>query len=191
MPAVRPPGRVEPGQAAAEAAARDQAHQLAVAVNQAATTTGRLVWFFVDNPSVPLSEQARLQLEGFVASGLVQPRIRLMIAGLETLPLAGLEFSSPAAAREERPSVDGASATGFVVDYVGGFTSQDVLNCLTRAANSLIGQADPRRIEAVTALALGNLSSFNGVYGDSDLITVVTRLQPYLQELRELAGDSS
>jgi hypothetical protein len=188
MNAIRSPGGVEPGQAAAEAAAREQAFQLAVAVNQAATKTGRMVWFFVDNPSVPLSEQARLHLEGFVASCLVQPRIRLVIAGLETLPLAGLEFSSPAAARDERPSADGTS-TGLVVDYVGTFTSDDILNCLTRAAEHLTGQADQQRIKAEAALALGNLSNASGVYNDSALITVVTRLQPYLQELRDHAED--
>jgi V8-like Glu-specific endopeptidase len=185
--AIRSPSGGESGQAAAEAAAREQALQLAVAVNQAATKAGRMVWFFVDNPSVPLSEQARLQLEGFVASCLAQPRIRLVIAGLETLPLAGLEFSNPAAARDERAAADSTS-TGLVVDYVGGFTAEDILNCLTRAAECLTRKADPQRIEAKTALALGNLSNFNGIYGDSALITVVTRLQPYLQELRGPAG---
>jgi V8-like Glu-specific endopeptidase len=190
MNPIRSPGGVEPGQAAAEAAAREQAFRLAVAVNQAATKAGRLIWFFVDNPSVPLSEQARLHLEGFVASCLVQPRIRLVIAGLETLPLAGLEFSSPAAARDERTTEDGSSA-GLVVDYVGSFTGQDVLNCLTGAAEDLTGESDPQRIKAETDLALGNLANVSGVYTDSALITVVTRLQPYLQELRDRAEDNS
>jgi hypothetical protein len=190
MNAIRSPGGVEPGQAAAEAAAREQAFRLAVAVNQAATKSGRMIWFFVDNPSVPLSEQARLHLEGFVASCLAQPRIRLVIAGLETLPLAGLEFSSPAAARDERTTEDGSSA-GMVVDYVGSFTGQDVLNCLTGAAEDLTGVADPQRIKAETELALGNLANASGVYSDSALITVLTRLQPYLQELRDRAEDRS
>ncbi|MDX6258922.1 MAG: hypothetical protein QOH84_610 [Kribbellaceae bacterium] len=181
--AGRSPGGVDPGQAAAEAAAREQALQLAVAVNQAATKAGRMIWFFVDNPSVPLSEQARLHLEGFVESCLGQPRIRLVIAGLETLPLAGLEFSNPAAARDERPTAEGTSP-GLVVDYVGGFTVDDILDCLTGAAESLAGKADPQRIETEAALALSNLNNVNGVYADSALATVVTRLQPYLSELR-------
>ncbi|QNE16586.1 trypsin-like peptidase domain-containing protein [Kribbella qitaiheensis] len=189
MNAIPSPGGVDPGQAAAEAAARDQANRLAAAVNEAATKTGRTVWFFVDNPSVPLSEPARLHLEGFVASCLVQPRIRLVIAGLETLPLAGLEFSGPDAARADGPPADGGSGPpGLVVDYVGGFTRQDVLNCLTRAAESLAGQADQQSIEAMTQVALVGSEKFNGVYRDATLSTVVTRLQPYLQVLRESAG---
>ncbi|GAA1553069.1 trypsin-like peptidase domain-containing protein [Kribbella sancticallisti] len=178
---VPSPGGVDPAQAAPEAAARDQASRLAAAVNEAAAELGRTVWLFVDTPSVPLPEPARLHLEGLVAACLAQPRIRLVIAGLETMPLAGLEFSAPEAA-----AVDGPP--GMVVDYVGGFTRDDLLNCLTRAAEELSGEVDAGGIGDQADLALLGLDDFNGVYGDPDLSTVVARLQPYLTLLRRRGG---
>ncbi|MBM7503000.1 trypsin-like serine peptidase [Agromyces aurantiacus] len=160
--------------------AREQAHLLAAAVDEAAAEAGRTVWFFVDNPSVPLSEAARIQLEAFVAEALTLPRIRLVIAGLETVPLAGLEFSSPAAA-------DPVGPPGLVVEYLGGFTRGDLLDCLTRASEDLTGGSDPRGIEMVVDMLLGEFRSFNGEYADADLPHVVAGLQPYLQYLERQA----
>ncbi|KRE30970.1 serine protease [Agromyces sp. Soil535] len=167
--------------AAPEAAALEEASRLASAVNEAAASASRTVWFFIDNPSVPLTEPARLHVEGFVAACLAQPRLRLVVAGLETMPLAGLEFSSPAAAEADGPA-------GMVVDYVGGFTRDDLLDCLTLAANDLVGRADPAVIGSWVDVALLDIADFNGEYADADLGTVVTRLQPYLQLLRKQGG---
>ena len=167
--------------AAPEAAAVQEASRLASAVNDAAASASRTVWFFIDNPSVPLTEPARLHLEGFVAAGLTQPRIRLVVAGLETMPLAGLEFSSPAAAEAEGPA-------GMVVDYVGGFTRDDLLDCLTLAAKDLVGRADPAVIGSWVDVALLDIDDFNGEYADADLGTAVARLQPFLQLLRAKGG---
>lgn len=181
--ALTAPGLRDPSPPAAtlEGAARDRAHRLATAVDEAAAAAGRTVWFFVDNPSVPLIEAARLQLEAFVAESLALPRIRLVVAGLETVPLAGLEFSSPAAADPTGPA-------GLVVDYVGGFTRDDLLDCLTRAAEDLTGDADPDRIAFVVDMLLSELRDFNGEYSDADLARVVTGLQPFLEFLRKQGG---
>ncbi|GGI45327.1 V8-like Glu-specific endopeptidase [Agromyces flavus] len=164
-----------------ETSARERAHRLAAAVDEAAAATGRTVWFFVDNPSVPLSESARLELEAFVAESLALPGIRLVIAGLETVPLAGLEFSSPAAADPTGPH-------GLVVDYVGGFSREDLLDCLTRASQDLTGDVDSDRIAFVVDMLLGELDDFNGEFRDADLERVVTGLQPFLEYLRAQGG---
>lgn len=165
-----------------EGAARDRANRFAAALDEAAAEVGRTVWFFVDNPSVPLAESARLELEAFVAASLPLPRIRLVIAGLETLPLAGLEFSSAAAADPNGPP-------GLVVDFVGGFSRADVLDCLTLAAEELTGaRADEdgglqAEIHVQADLALQDLADFNGEYADADLPKVVAELQDYLRLL--------
>ena len=53
------------------------------------------IWFYFDNPTIPVTESSRLALEGFVDAALVKPHLRLVIAGFETLPLPGQEFSGP------------------------------------------------------------------------------------------------
>ena len=97
------------------------------------------------------------------------------------MPLAGLEFSSPAAA-------DPTGPPGLVVDYVGGFTREDLLDCLTRASVDLAGDAEPDRIGFVVDMLLGELEHFNGEYRDADLGRIVTGLQPFLEYLREQGG---
>ena len=97
------------------------------------------------------------------------------------MPLAGLEFSSPAAAEAEGPA-------GMVVDHVGGFTRDDLLDCLTLAAKDLVGRADPAVIGSWVDVALLDIDDFNGEYGDADLGTAVSRLQPFLQLLRKQGG---
>ncbi|MGW4929067.1 trypsin-like serine peptidase [Agromyces sp. NPDC004153] len=181
LAAVDSPGGVDAEQAAPEAAARELATRLVVAVNEAAAEAGRTVWFFIDNPSLVLVESARLQLEGLIAACLAQPRIRLVVTGLETVPLAGLEFSSPAAA-------DGDGPAGLVVDYIGTFTRDDLLDCLTRAGEELAGGVAPGEVQLQADLALQGLASFNGAYDDVDFPTVVAALQDYLQFLRSRGG---
>jgi hypothetical protein len=75
-----------------------------------------------------------------------------------------------------------------VVDYVGGFTRDDLLDCLTRASEDLTGDADPDRIAFVVDMLLGELKDFNGEYSDADLARVVTGLQPFLEFLRKQRG---
>jgi hypothetical protein len=141
-----------------------------------------VVWFYFDNPTVPLSESARLAFEGFVDAALVQPHLRLVIAGFETLPLPGLEFASASPPEGDR-------SPGLVVEFIGGFRRADVLNELTRASRELRGQeVDLTQLGAFADAALVNLQDFNGVYGDELLTTVTDRLRPALQVLKQPGG---
>lgn len=171
------PGGVDPVQAAPEAAARDRAARLALAVNEAAAKLGRTAWFFFDGPSGRISDPVRLHLEGFVAACLTLPRVRVVVAGLETVRLAGLEFAAPDVAGGEGPA-------GLVVDYLLGFTRADLQDCLTRAATELTEEAGPMVINSQVDLALQGLVPFNQRYATKDLGAVVDRLQPYLALLR-------
>lgn len=160
--------------AANEAGALDRAHRFAAAVDAAAAKAGRVIWFFIENPSLPLTETVRLQFEGFVAASLNLPRIRLVVTGLETVPLAGLEFSSAAAAA-------GEGSAGFVVEYIGTFERAQLLDCLELAAMELAGARDaPAVRDSHADAALYGHPHATGVYADSVLPEVVRHLQGYL-----------
>ncbi|WP_395244821.1 trypsin-like serine peptidase [Agromyces sp. MMS24-K17] len=148
---------------------RDRADRLAEALDRSAADDGRIAWFFTDNPSLQLTESARAQLEAFVAACLERPRLRLVIAGLETIPLAGLEFSSAAAAGGDGPA-------GMVVDYLGGFTADDVRACCTLAYDELTGDHQSAVIDAFVVAATAGLANVNGVYASVDLAEVSKRL---------------
>jgi Trypsin-like peptidase domain len=172
-PAASP--SVSLGAAAPEGAIRDRAATLAGAIEGVAAATGLTLWLFFDNPSVALSESARLALEGFVAAALVQPHLRLVVAGFETVPLPGQEFPAPSAAL-------GPGPPGLVVEYLGGFTRSDVLDFLSRASQDLTGQPPhPATISQTADEVLAPLPAFNGIYRDADLETMVTGLRSRLR----------
>jgi hypothetical protein len=61
------------------------------------------------------------------------------------------------------------------VEYLGGFRRSDVLDFLTRALEDLTGrQPTLATIDQIADEALGSLESFNGIYPEAGLETVVT-----------------
>jgi hypothetical protein len=105
----------------------------------------------------------------------VQPHLRLVVAGFETVPLPGQEFPAPSAAVDTGPP-------GLVVEYLGGFTRSDVLNFLTRASEDLTGaQPHPATISQTVDEVLAPLPAFNGIYQEADLETAVTELRSRLR----------
>ena len=173
-----PPG-VSRGAAAPEGAARDRAALLAAMIDAAAAAAGHTVWFFLDNPTVILSEEVRLTLDGFVAAALVQPRLRLVITGFETVPLPGQEFQAPSEAAVAGPP-------GLVVEYIGGFTRDDVLALLTLARQDLTGHPPDHPVsEAAADRVLHGLPSFNGVFDDAALPAVAAGLRADLAVIAE------
>jgi Trypsin-like peptidase domain len=179
---VNEPG-VAPGQAPPETSAKDRAAILTAAIEAAAGPNDLVVWFYFDNPTVPLSESARLAFEGFVDAALVQPHLRLVIAGFETLPLPGLEFAGASPPEGDR-------SPGLVVEFIGGFRRADILNVLTRASQELRGQdqVDRAQLGNFADTALVGLQDFNGLYADDLLATVADRLRLPLQILHQAGG---
>jgi hypothetical protein len=155
-------------------AARDRAARLMESVGVAAAEAGLRIWIILDNPSVALSEWDRLLLDGVVSAVLGQPRLRLLVCGFETVALPGAEFGSSAAVADRR-------RPGLVLDYIGGFTRQDVLRFLQDAARTLgAGPADGVLANAVD-IALQDLTADFGRYPDTDLEPVATALRPQLR----------
>jgi hypothetical protein len=176
----REPG-VADGQAPPETTAKDRAAVLATAVEAIAAAEDLTVWFFFDDATVLLSDSARLALEGFIDAALVQPHLRLVIAGFETLPLPGLEFATASPPEGDR-------SPGLVVEFVGGFRRADILDLLTLASRDLTGDVNLAAINQAADRALVGLADFNGLYADGDLATVSERLRPDLELLRHQGG---
>jgi hypothetical protein len=169
---------VAPGQAAMEGAAKDRAAVLAGALNAAAADKDATVWLFFDNPSVAIPESVRFAFEGFVSAALVQPKLRLVLAGFETVPLAGQEFATPFGAV-------GDGLPGFVVDYLGGFTRSDVLDFLTLASRDLTGNADAPIIANIADRVLVDLKPQLGDrFAQADLSKVTKALRPDLKQFQ-------
>ena len=93
-----------------------------------------------------------------------------------------MEFSSPAAA-------DPGGLPGLVVEYLGGITRADILDCLTRATTDLVGESVARDIDLVLNVLLVDFTAFNGLYADADLPAIVASLQQYFKTLRT-SGDA-
>jgi hypothetical protein len=168
---------VAPGQAPPETTAKDRGAVLAAAVEAFSAAEGLTIWFFFDNPTITLSESARLSLEGFIDAALVQPHVRLVIAGFETMPLPGLEFATASPPEGDR-------SPGLVVEYVGGFRRVDIVDLLTLASRDLTGDVDLTAMDEAADRALAGLTDFNGLYADEDLATVSDRLRDELELLR-------
>lgn len=174
---------VAPGSAPPETTAKDRAAILAVDLEALAAADDSIIWFFFDNPTITLSESSRLAFEGFVDAALVQPHLRLVIAGFETLPLPGQEFAVALPPEGDR-------SPGLVVEFIGGFRRSDVVDLLTDASRDLTHtDANIGVIENTADLAMLNLPNFNGVYADELLPTVSERLRPHLELFRAAGGD--
>ena len=173
LPAARPPAAPGPDvdDASPERTAAERTRQLAGAVEEAAANARRTVWLFFDSPSVPLTQSARLLLEGFVAAALRQPHLRLVVAGFETVALPGQEFPTPSAAL-------GPGPPGLVVEFLGGFTRRHVLDFLARAHRDL-AHSDANRLvlDEIADRLLAPLTPFNGVYPAHDLEHVTTAVR--------------
>jgi V8-like Glu-specific endopeptidase len=173
---------VAPGSAPPETTAKDRAANLAGAVEALAADDGSIIWFFFDNPTITLSESSRLAFEGFVDAALVQPHLRLVITGFETLPLPGQEFGGASPSEVDR-------SPGLVVEFIGGFRRSDLVDLLTEASQDLTHTAaTPGVIENAVDVAVLNLQNFNGVYADELLPTVSEKLRPQLELFRAAGG---
>ncbi len=172
-----------PTQTATEGASRATANLLTMAVNGAAEAAGTTVWFFVDNPTVPLDEASRFSLESFVAAVLTQPRLRLVLTGMETFTFAGQQFATPGAAA-------GEGAPGLVVEFVGSFQRADLLNFLTQVSDELTGDTNPTEVGLAADRALLPLKGkdVNGFFEMAGLPPVLEELRNFVTLLRERAS---
>jgi Trypsin-like peptidase domain len=159
----------------------EDAVRLAAATEAAAAAAAAIVWVFIDNPMIALTDGARLTLESFVGAALTKPHLRLVIAGLETVAFPGAEFvGPPPTGKDGRP--------GLAVEFLGDFRRADILDLLTLASKDLTGRTDPDKLAWIADLVLARLDNVNGLYSPNLLPTVNERLRPVLQLFAAGAG---
>jgi V8-like Glu-specific endopeptidase len=168
------------GETTLEAAINDRSRNLAVELNAASERSGQLLWFLFENPPAGLSEVERFAFEGFIGAVLKQPRLRLALAGYETVSTPGEEFVNASVA-------DTDGAPGLVVEYFGLFSRGDVEQLLKRACQEFGLTADPAVITDHANQILLGLSSTNGQYSAADLQTVSARATLQLASLQQTA----
>jgi hypothetical protein len=167
---------VVPGQAAMEGAVRDRADLLARAFEDAATAADSTLWFFFDNPTAIQSDETQLAFEAFIASAIRQPHLRVVIAGFETVQLAGQAYQSAAAARA-------ATAPGLIVEILVTFRFTDLTDFLAQATKALGGEDDLDLWTKIARRAVKDLDGTNDVYSRMLLPQVMDRLRDDLSLL--------
>jgi V8-like Glu-specific endopeptidase len=168
------------GETTLEAALNDRARNLAAQLNMATDRDGQLLWFLFDNPPVGLTDAERFPFEAFVGAALKQPRLRLVLAGYETISTPGEEFANANVA-------DADGAPGLVVEWFGVFNRGDVEQLLKRACAESSVPIDAAVIADRTNQILQGLNAINGQYSAADLKTVGERAVSQLDYLQSLA----
>jgi Trypsin-like peptidase domain len=182
IPRVEAGPGVRRGETTAEATANDRAKVLARELNAASEHDQRLLWFFFENPAVGLTDAERIAFEAFLGAALKEPRLRLVLAGYETVTTPGEEFESSRVA-----DVDGGP--GLVVEYFGWFQRNDVEQLLRRASQDM-GAAVPAAVITDRAnQVLQRLEPVNGQYSAGDLKPVSERIVTHLEYFRTLAEE--
>lgn len=172
---------VAPGETAPEAVEADRGRRAATLVNSAAAAADRLAWIFIEHPSVIFTETPRYALEAFIDQALRLPNLRLVVAGFEAVALPGTEFQTlEAAGRSPTP--------GFLVDYLRGFSRQDVVNLVDRALAELHIETGPGWSAGVTTAAVAGVPRELGRYARAHVQTVVERVRESLREAANGGG---
>jgi hypothetical protein len=171
--ATAAPG-VRAGESTPEATLNDRARHLTDALNAAAGQ--RLFWMFFQTPTGGLSEPERFALEAVIGAALVQPALRVVLAGFETMTMPGEEFGSPGEAA-------GALAAGLIVEDIGWFSKADIRLFLQAAAKGLGRSLTAERITEMIGEATAGVPEFNtyiGYFDPQHVETVVRRLSGML-----------
>lgn len=167
------------GDTTPEAAMGDQARRLTLDLD-AATGPDRLLWFFFENPSAGLTDSERLAFEAFVSAAFKQPRLRLVIAGFETISTPGGDEFSDADAGAS------AAAPGLIVDYIGRFSRSEVRTLVERVDKALDLELGETGINHILNAALENIPARNGYFDAADSAEVAARLADRLRDWRRV-----
>ncbi len=167
------------GDTTPEAAAGDQARRLAQALDAAILASGpeRLLWFFFENPAAGLTEGERIAFEAFVGAALRQPRLRMVIAGFETISTPGEEFADAGSGAGEGPP-------GLVVEYIGQLSRREVEILVVRAADALGVALGDDGVPQIVNPAMDAVPSQNNVFDIAHSVEVVTIVRQRLADRR-------
>lgn len=167
---------VAKGQTQPEAIGADRGRRLALAINSALEPIDQRLWLYFDHPALAFGDEIRSTLEAFVDQLILLPRVRIVIAGFEAVPLPGAEYANAAQARAE-------SRPGLVTDYISGFAPSDITAFLSDASLAAGKTLSMERIAELTQLALADLPHSNGILAPWLAEQAAERLRPAIRAL--------
>jgi hypothetical protein len=116
-----------------EAVVAGRGRTLAAAVDAASLKQKVRLWLYFDQPEVLFGDEPRWAVTAFIDQALRMENLRIAVAGYEGLQIVSTQFQGPFEA-------EGAGAPGLVVEYLGGFNRNDVVNAIVRASTFLKGE---------------------------------------------------
>lgn len=148
----------------------DRARTLAARIEAQAAAEGRTCWLFFDNPPSGLLQDAQVQFEHLVGELLLQPSVRVVLAGFETYGIVETLYETVAEARS-------AALPGLLVEYIGEFTAADVRFTAAEMARAMGYDWAPDVLDRIVRLALAGLAPSGANYGAETLGAVAEKLR--------------
>jgi hypothetical protein len=173
---------VQVGDTMLAATMKAAAQRLAEALDAAAVRRKQLLWLFFENPSRSLSEPERIALESFLAVAIYRPRLRVVLAGFETVITPADEFPDLVIASEGVP--------GFFVEVFGPIEKWDIELVLKRANKDLNAKCSDDAIASMAAEVLLDFTPTNHRYNLRDLDAIQLNIAKKIKVLRRLAEKS-
>ncbi|SOF00959.1 Trypsin-like peptidase domain-containing protein [Burkholderia sp. OK233] len=159
-----------------EAVVADRSRRLAQAIDLKASELGSTVWIFFDHPAVMFGDESRWALTAFVDQAMRLPRLRIALAGNETIQMPGSLF-------QEVSDAIGDGAPGLMVEFLSNVKLVDVENLIRAAAKEIKQNIAPERVKVWAEDALEDLDLVNGHYDATLRGEIALRLQPKLKGL--------
>ncbi|MCC2981223.1 trypsin-like serine peptidase [Sphingomonas sp. IC4-52] len=171
-----PPGTSE-GQTQPEAVVAVRARLLAEAIDEEARRRGVRLFVFLEHPNVVFGDAARWAVAAFAEAVLKLDAIRVVLAGYEPMQFAGAQL-------QVLGDAQGAGPPGLMVEFLRGFTRQEVERLIATACAALGEDAHPQRVsdwadQALEDLPVGRDGTFAPALGRD----VGERLRPKLEIL--------
>lgn len=165
---------VRDGDTTPEATIRDRAARLAADLQAAAGD--RPLWIHVQDDADGLTLSEQIQLEAFTEAVLVQPSLRIIVAGFEAMGTAGETFDSQGQAL-------GAVAPGLLRDVIRSPGPQEVRIFIRRVREALGQAVDPDEARTIADTLTGGFPAPGGAFESDILIEVRRRLRDWVAGL--------
>ena len=167
---------IAPGETGEATVSLARAEQLVGALHESAEKAGRILWLIFEHSQVELGEQVT-QLETLAALALRWPMLRLVIVGNETVRLPDAEYSLS-------DINAGVGGPGLLVEQLGLFNRQHVLNFIKRACETWTGEEPvPAEANLLANQALAGIPANGNSYPAAHLPQVAARLKERMSHM--------
>jgi hypothetical protein len=152
-----PEGGVAPGQTQPEAVMADRSRPLAERLSARAVQLGLTLWLAFEHPGVIFGDEPRWAVVAFAEHALRLEGLRVLLVGYEAVQMGGERYLQPEDAVDDR-------GPGRIIEFLGGFTRQDVLQTLDQVVSDLGLGLTAADVEVLADKALSALPLERGVH---------------------------